>query len=95
MDEAELMAGPISFKTSGVMIRSLNALCGWKLPGKHFSRLIFGEKRPGQQEPDQVCRDCVDVMVEYDLKPERDDPTAVGTKEFADAVIGELEAVHA
>jgi isocitrate dehydrogenase (NAD+) len=33
--------------------------------------------------------------VTYDLKPDRDDPTAVGTKEFADAVIGQLAAVHA
>jgi isocitrate dehydrogenase (NAD+) len=33
--------------------------------------------------------------VTYDLKPDRDDPTAVGTKEFADAVITELAAVHA
>ena len=33
--------------------------------------------------------------VTYDLKPDRDDPTAVGTKEFADAVIMQLEAVHA
>ena len=30
--------------------------------------------------------------VTYDLKPDRDDPTAVGTKEFADAVIRELGA---
>jgi isocitrate dehydrogenase (NAD+) len=33
--------------------------------------------------------------VTYDLKPDRDDPTAVGTREFADAVIAQLEAVHA
>ncbi|HEV2009680.1 MAG TPA: isocitrate/isopropylmalate dehydrogenase family protein [Candidatus Limnocylindria bacterium] len=33
--------------------------------------------------------------VTYDLKPDRDDPTAVGTKEFADAVIKQLAAVHA
>ena len=30
--------------------------------------------------------------VTYDLKPSRDDPTAVGTSEFADAVIDELNA---
>ena len=30
--------------------------------------------------------------VTYDLKPRRDDPTAVGTKEFADAVIARLGA---
>jgi isocitrate dehydrogenase (NAD+) len=28
--------------------------------------------------------------VTYDLKPSRDDPTAVGTSEFADAVIEEM-----
>src|SRR5579859_1590825 len=33
--------------------------------------------------------------VTYDLKPDRDDPTAVGTREFADAVIARLAAVHA
>jgi isocitrate dehydrogenase (NAD+) len=33
--------------------------------------------------------------VTYDLKADRDDPTAVGTKEFADAVIAEMAAVHA
>ncbi len=33
--------------------------------------------------------------VTYDLKPDRDDPTAVGTKEFADAVIAQLAPVHA
>ena len=33
--------------------------------------------------------------VTYDLKADRDDPTAVGTKEFADAVVGQLAAVHA
>ena len=30
--------------------------------------------------------------VTYDLKPTRDDPTAVGTSEFADAVIEEMNA---
>ena len=30
--------------------------------------------------------------VTYDLKPRRDDPTAVGTSEFADAVIEEMNA---
>jgi isocitrate dehydrogenase (NAD+) len=33
--------------------------------------------------------------VTYDLKPTRDDPTAVGTSEFADAVIRRLEGVRA
>ena len=33
--------------------------------------------------------------VTYDLKPERDDPTAVGTKEFADAVIRQLASTRA
>ena len=30
--------------------------------------------------------------VPYDMKPTRDDPTAVGTSEVADAVIEKLEA---
>jgi isocitrate dehydrogenase (NAD+) len=30
--------------------------------------------------------------VTYDLKPTRDDPTAVGTSEFADAVIEEMNS---
>ena len=30
--------------------------------------------------------------VTYDLKPSRDDPTAVGTSEFASAVIDAMEA---
>jgi len=30
--------------------------------------------------------------VTYDFKPSRDDPTAVGTSEYADAIIEELEA---
>jgi isocitrate dehydrogenase (NAD+) len=30
--------------------------------------------------------------VTYDLKPSRDDPTAVGTSEFADAVIEQMQA---
>ena len=29
--------------------------------------------------------------VTYDLKPNRDDPTAVGTAEYADAIIEKLE----
>ncbi|HEV2723619.1 MAG TPA: isocitrate/isopropylmalate family dehydrogenase, partial [Thermoleophilaceae bacterium] len=32
--------------------------------------------------------------VTYDLKPTRDDPSAVGTSEYADAVIEEMK-VHA
>ena len=30
--------------------------------------------------------------VTYDLKPDRDDPTAVGTKEMADAIIGKIKS---
>jgi isocitrate dehydrogenase (NAD+) len=30
--------------------------------------------------------------VTYDMKPSRDDPTAVGTSEYADAIIEMLEA---
>ena len=30
--------------------------------------------------------------VTYDLKPNRDDPSAVGTSEYADAIINKMEA---
>jgi isocitrate dehydrogenase (NAD+) len=30
--------------------------------------------------------------VTYDLKPSRDDPSAVGTSEFADAVIEQMQS---
>jgi isocitrate dehydrogenase (NAD+) len=33
--------------------------------------------------------------VTYDMKPARDDPTAVGTSEVADAIIEKLEVFHA
>ncbi len=33
--------------------------------------------------------------VTYDMKPNRDDPTAVGTSEFADAIIEEMQAIPA
>ena len=32
------------------------------------------------------------TSVTYDMKPTRDDPTAVGTSEVADAIIGKLGA---
>jgi isocitrate dehydrogenase (NAD+) len=32
------------------------------------------------------------ASVTYDMKPSRDDPTAVGTSEYADAIIQKLEA---
>jgi isocitrate dehydrogenase (NAD+) len=34
------------------------------------------------------------TSVTYDLKPHRDDPTAVGTSEYADAIIAKLEGMH-
>jgi isocitrate dehydrogenase (NAD+) len=33
--------------------------------------------------------------VTYDMKPSRDDPSAVGTSEFADAIIATMEKVAA
>ena len=46
---------------------------------------------------DRLERAIADVMargdkVTYDMKPRRDDPTAVGTSQVADAVVAELEA---
>lgn len=35
----------------------------------------------------QVAQDCLDVAFEDCIKPTRDDPTAIGTREMADAII--------
>ena len=32
--------------------------------------------------------------VTYDLKPDRDDPTAVGTSEFADAIVSKINKLR-
>ncbi len=53
----------------------------------------IGESEAG----DRLERAIAEVVAEgkdvtYDLKPQRDDPTAVGTREFADAVIKRLRA---
>ncbi len=54
----------------------------------------IGERDAG----DRLERAIASVVAEgkdvtYDLKPDRDDPTAVGTKEFADAVIARMKKV--
>ena len=56
----------------------------------------IGEREAG----DRLERAIAEVVaigkdVTYDLKPDRDDPTAAGTKEFADAVIAQMAVVHA
>jgi len=50
-----------------------------------------------REAADRMERAIADVIAEgrnvtYDLKPERDDPTAVGTSHMADAIIARLEA---
>jgi isocitrate dehydrogenase (NAD+) len=55
----------------------------------------------GERDAAQRLEDAVAAViakgerVTYDLKPSRDDPTAVGTSEYADAIIEELVAVGA
>ena len=55
----------------------------------------------GEQEAAQRLERAVAAViaegarVTYDLKPTRDDPTAVGTSEYADAIIEKLEAKEA
>jgi isocitrate dehydrogenase (NAD+) len=51
------------------------------------------------QAADNLERAVSEVIAEgksvtYDLKPHRDDPTAVGTSEYADAIIEKLEGMH-
>jgi len=51
----------------------------------------IGEREAGQRVEDAVARVIREgKYVTYDLKPRRDDPTAVGTQEMADAIIAAL-----
>ncbi|MFO7696086.1 MAG: isocitrate/isopropylmalate dehydrogenase family protein [Anaerolineae bacterium] len=51
----------------------------------------IGEREAGQRIEDAVARVIAEGRnVTYDLKAERDDPTAVGTQEMADAIIAAL-----
>jgi hypothetical protein len=48
-----------------------HVLCGWKLPHKYFSRILWSEEHnmAGWQGPHDVCPDCVRVSVERGLDP--------------------------
>ncbi|MFI5313366.1 MAG: isocitrate/isopropylmalate dehydrogenase family protein [Candidatus Dormibacteria bacterium] len=51
----------------------------------------IGEKDAGDRLEAAIAKVIADgTAVTYDMKPRRDDPTAVGTSQVADAVIGEL-----
>ena len=51
----------------------------------------IGEREPGERLERAIASVVAEGKeVTYDLKPNRDDPTAVGTREFADAVIRRL-----
>ena len=53
----------------------------------------IGEREAGDRLEQSIAAVVAEGKdVTYDLKPRRDDPTAVGTKEFADAVIARLGA---
>jgi isocitrate dehydrogenase (NAD+) len=51
----------------------------------------------GERDAAQRLEDAVATVIRegdqvtYDMKPSRDDPTAVGTSEYADAIIRKLE----
>jgi isocitrate dehydrogenase (NAD+) len=55
-------------------------------------------KHLGEDEAAQRMEEAIAAViakgekVTYDLKPSRDDPTAVGTSEYADAVIEEMSS---
>ena len=51
-------------------------------------------ERDAAQRLEQAVADVIreGESVTYDMKPSRDDPTAVGTSEYADAIIEKLEA---
>jgi isocitrate dehydrogenase (NAD+) len=53
----------------------------------------LGERDAAQRLEDAVAAVIAEgPSVTYDMKPSRDDPTAVGTSEYADAIIEKLEA---
>jgi isocitrate dehydrogenase (NAD+) len=53
----------------------------------------LGEREAGDRVENAVAAVVAEgKSVTYDLKPNRDDPTAVGTKEMAEAVIAKLNA---
>ena len=49
------------------------ALCGWKLPHKYFSRILWGKEHeiPGWQGPHEMCPKCVQTAIKYDLNAMR------------------------
>jgi isocitrate dehydrogenase (NAD+) len=51
-------------------------------------------ERDAAQRLEQAVADVIreGENVTYDMKASRDDPTAVGTREYADAIIQKLEA---
>jgi isocitrate dehydrogenase (NAD+) len=62
-----------------------------------FSGMLMLRYLEEREAADRLERALAAVIAEgksvtYDMKPSRDDPTAVGTSEVADAVIERLEA---
>jgi hypothetical protein len=47
------------------------ALCGWRLPHKYFSRILWSDEHeiPGWQGPRDICPDCLQAVVERRLQP--------------------------
>ena len=66
--------------------------------GEAFAAAAGGVDVAGDVELDELFVEGIPEAVAegrrvtYDLKPSRDDPTAVGTSEYADAIIEKLEA---
>jgi isocitrate dehydrogenase (NAD+) len=55
----------------------------------------IGEVSAGDRLEQAVARVIAEGRsVTYDMKPERDDPSAVGTSQVADAVIEAMSPVH-
>jgi isocitrate dehydrogenase (NAD+) len=53
----------------------------------------LGETEAAQRLEDAVAAVIAEgKSVTYDMKPSRDDPSAVGTSQYADAIIEKLEA---
>jgi hypothetical protein len=48
-----------------------HVLCGWKLPNKYFSRIMWSEEHEmaGWQGPKDVCPACLRVVIDEQLDP--------------------------
>jgi len=80
-----------------IQSRSSNTRAGWGAIVLMLSGVLMLRHLNETEAAERMQRGISEVIrkgdkVTYDLKPTRDDPSAVGTSEFADAVIEEMNS---